>query len=412
MKPRLGLEAALTVALALALYAVWPRAAVDTAPRRPNVASPSPSPAAVDTGPQGPKPSPEPPAAVPIDLPHLDVMFVLDTTGSMGGLLAAAKGRIWSIAAHLAAGTPRPVVRIGLVAYRDLTDAYIAKHLDLSENLDTVFTQLSSFEAEGGGDGPEHIGLALAEAVSRSSWSDSGRSLRLVFLVGDAPSHDYGDGVTTRVWAKEAEKRSVVINTIQCGTDPATTREFQMIAEIAHGSFMSTGAAGDVEVVETPYDEEVARLSRELRSYALVAGPEAAQREARTTLDAARALSPASEADRLSFRAKGAAGSSAEGAMDLLGTAHAGAIDLADNPAALARLSDAELPDALRRVPERDRAAFVQETARKKQATVEALLELTKKRDEWLSKNEPKTGFDAKLLEVVKAQASSIGMAY
>lgn len=36
--------------------------------------------------------------------PAVEVVFVLDTTGSMGGLIAAAKEKIWSIANTLATG--------------------------------------------------------------------------------------------------------------------------------------------------------------------------------------------------------------------------------------------------------------------------------------------------------------------
>ena len=43
--------------------------------------------------------------------------------------------------------------------------------------------------AGGGGDTPEHVAKALHEAVYRSNWSASKNSLKLVYLVGDAPPH-------------------------------------------------------------------------------------------------------------------------------------------------------------------------------------------------------------------------------
>ena len=51
--------------------------------------------------------------------PKIDVVFVLDTTGSMGGLIQTAKEKIWSIATTMASAQPAPEIRIGLVAYRD-----------------------------------------------------------------------------------------------------------------------------------------------------------------------------------------------------------------------------------------------------------------------------------------------------
>ena len=50
---------------------------------------------------------------------RMDVVFVLDTTGSMAGLLEGAKQKIWSVANRLADGKPKPEIRMGVLAYRD-----------------------------------------------------------------------------------------------------------------------------------------------------------------------------------------------------------------------------------------------------------------------------------------------------
>ncbi len=57
--------------------------------------------------------------------PKVEVVFALDTTGSMGGLIAAAKEKIWSIATTLASSDPAPELRICLVSYRDRGDTYV-----------------------------------------------------------------------------------------------------------------------------------------------------------------------------------------------------------------------------------------------------------------------------------------------
>src|SRR5688572_30028767 len=82
----------------------------------------------------GPKPisNPQPPAlpsvpapapvAEPVkepERPTIEVVFALDTTGSMGGLLEGAKEKIWSIASEIARGQPTPILKVGLVGYRD-----------------------------------------------------------------------------------------------------------------------------------------------------------------------------------------------------------------------------------------------------------------------------------------------------
>src|SRR5437870_3321370 len=89
--------------------------------------------------------------------PKVEVVFVLDTTGSMGGLIDAAKQKIWSISNQIVSGKPTPAVKIGLVAFRDKGDAYITKVYDLTDDLDAVHANLKTFQPQGGGDTPEHV---------------------------------------------------------------------------------------------------------------------------------------------------------------------------------------------------------------------------------------------------------------
>ena len=74
--------------------------------------------------------------------PRVEVAFVLDTTGSMGGLIEGAKRRIWSIARHIGEGRPRPDLRIALVAYRDLGDAYVTRKFELTTDIQDLYASL------------------------------------------------------------------------------------------------------------------------------------------------------------------------------------------------------------------------------------------------------------------------------
>jgi hypothetical protein len=85
----------------------------------------------------------------------------------MGGLIQAAKEKIWSIASTMAAAQPAPQIRMGLVAYRDRGDDYVTRVVDLTADLDSVYAALMQFEAGGGGDGPESVNQALADALDK-----------------------------------------------------------------------------------------------------------------------------------------------------------------------------------------------------------------------------------------------------
>ena len=109
--------------------------------------------------------------AVPTQSHRIEVVFILDTTSSMSGLIQAAKEKIWSIATTMASAQENPDIKMGLVAFRDRGDAYITRVFDLSEDLDSMYANLMDFRAQGGGDGPESVNQALYDAIHQVSWS-------------------------------------------------------------------------------------------------------------------------------------------------------------------------------------------------------------------------------------------------
>src|SRR5262249_39824421 len=182
--------------------------------------------------------------------PKVEVVFCLDTTGSMGGLIDGAKAKIWSICNQIASGKPVPDLKVGLVAFRDKGDEYITKVFDLSDDLDAIHGHLKTFKAAGGGDIPESVNQALDDAVNKVKWSTDGTTLRIIFLVGDAPPHmDYPDDVKYPVTCKKAAEMGIIINTVQCGTDSDCTRFWKDICAKAEGSFVQIQQDGGVLTV-------------------------------------------------------------------------------------------------------------------------------------------------------------------
>ena len=170
-------------------FAARPRQ-VDVPPPAPPIGPP------VVVAPAPPPPPPTPPTIPAIvKRPRVELVFALDTTGSMSGLIEGAKRKIWSLASFVAQGQPTPELRVGLIGYRDVGDAYVTRLHDLDDDLDRVYQQLQRFQAGGGGDTPEHVARALHEAVHKMTWAQDSNVVKIVYLVGDAPPHtDYQDG--------------------------------------------------------------------------------------------------------------------------------------------------------------------------------------------------------------------------
>nr|MDQ3300396.1 VWA domain-containing protein [Myxococcota bacterium] len=176
---------------------------------------------------------------------QIDVVFAVDTTGSMGGLLEGAKRTVWSIATHIRKTDPNANLRIGLVAYRDVGDDYVTRPFSLTNDLDAAFTELSTYQASGGGDTPENVDAALDDSLHKMQWRRGAK--KLVFLVGDAPPASRGEVPTFDVLAREAARSGIIINTIRCGTDHQTASTFQQIASLSRGEFSSIQQDGGVQ---------------------------------------------------------------------------------------------------------------------------------------------------------------------
>jgi hypothetical protein len=188
--------------------------------------------------------------------PHIDLAFCIDTTGSMSSEIENVKAKTKELVAKLAGGKPTPVIRVGLVAYRDKGDDYVTKVFPFSDDIDKVVKDITSLKADGGGDTPEAVTEGLHATINDLKWSDDKKTLKLLFLIGDAePNHSKLDW---KAEARSAISHGIQINTLGCqGLEggPGVT-VFQEIAKLADGKFESLayrqtviGADGKAETV-------------------------------------------------------------------------------------------------------------------------------------------------------------------
>lgn len=341
--------------------------------------------------------------------PQVEVVFCLDTTGSMGGLIEGAKNKIWSICNQIAGAKPAPLLKVGLVAYRDKGDAYVTQVHDLSDDLDAIHGHLRTFAARGGGDGPEHVNQALHDAVHKIKWSDAKRTLRIIFLVGDAPPHmDYADDIKYPVTCQKAAEKGIIINSIQCGNDAECTRFWKEIAVKAEGSFAAIPQDGGVIAVATPFDAPLAKLNSELADSTLVYGRGEVRARRESAVVTAKALAPGAAADRAAFSGKSGFG----GGGDLLDA-------LKEKKADLKTLKEDELPQALRQLktPEQ-RERYLKEVGEKRDQLRKQAVDLDKKRAAYIAAELKKKGdkgkdsFDANVLEMLRKQAKKFDLAF
>ncbi len=341
--------------------------------------------------------------------PRMEVVFVLDTTGSMGGLIETAKRKIWSVANELARAKPSPEIRMGLVAFRDRGDDYVTRVFDLDADLDRVYGRLFEFQAGGGGDGPESVNQALREAVTKVSWTKDEKVLKVVFLVGDAPPHmDYGQDVPYAKTCEEAVRAGIVLNTLRCGGDPATERVWTEIAKLSEGVYASIPQEGS-QSIATPYDERLADLGGALGRTLVAFGDRKDREAAREKLDAGAKMAAASgaAADRAEVlgRTKGL------DEADLVEAVAEGKVKLEDVPAD-------RLPEEMKPMTAAERKAHVEKKSAEREALRREMADLEAKRTAFLAdaaKKAPaggKSTFDLEVSKTLRAQAAKKGFTW
>jgi hypothetical protein len=353
---------------------------------------------------------PAKPAAKPAK-PRIEVCFVLDTTGSMGGLIEGAKQKIWSIANEMISAKPTPEIRLGLVAYRDRDDEYVTRTFDLTNDIDAIYGQLQSFRAAGGGDEPESVNEALQDAVRKMSWSQDRRVLKIIFLVGDAPPHmDYADGPKYPQVCQEAVKQNILINTVQCGNIPRTTPFWKEIAQLSEGSFAAIAQSGNMIAVATPMDSELAELNRKVGKTLVAYGKEPVRMLVASKQLAAEAAPASVAADRLTFNAR--SGVAVQGEGELLDS-------LSSDKAKLESIEKDQLPPELQQL---DKAALKAEIGKKQKERAELqarIQKLTQAREDYLAAERKRQAeqsksdsFDEKVAASIRAEAARKGIEY
>ena len=343
--------------------------------------------------------------------PRIEVCFVLDTTGSMGGLIEGAKQKIWSIANEMISAKPTPELKLGLIAYRDRGDEYVVKSFQLTDDIDSIYGHLRDFKAEGGGDEPESVNEALAEAIEKMPWSQDRKVLKIIFLVGDAPPHlDYADGPKYPELCRIAAKKDLIINTVQCGNIAETTPIWKEIAKLSEGSYAAIVQSGGVAVIATPMDDELARLNKKIGATLIPYGDAALQREVAAKQAFAESAPASAAADRLSYNAK--TGKAVQGRGELLDA-------LANNKIKLDSIDRKDLPQEFQKLTKQEMEARIAKTRTERDSLQKEVQDLAKKRDAYIQAENKRLaeagkgdGFDDKVAKTIHQQAERKGISY
>lgn len=180
----------------------------------------------------------------------LDLIFVIDLTGSMGDDIEEVQEQASDIVEYISDNIPS--YRIAIVGYRDFGESVMFEDYAFSDDVDKILGNINSLSVYGGGDWPEAVYEGLMRAIMTEKigdWRDSVH--KKIILMGDAPPHEKEDGIDYIYDLDDVAEAAYNVDpaniyTIVIGDDADAARSFEMLAEETSGEFLTAAEAEDV----------------------------------------------------------------------------------------------------------------------------------------------------------------------
>lgn len=337
--------------------------------------------------------------------PNVQIAVLLDTSGSMDGLIDQAKTRLWKIVNDLARakkGGQAARINVALYEYGKSTipasEGYLRMIVPLTTDLDRVSEGLFALHTNGG---EEYCGQVIDAAVNALAWSPSSKDYKAIFIAGNEPFNQ--GSVDFRQSCQSAIAKGIIVNTIFCGAAQEGIQTFwKEGADLADGSYMTIDHNQALTHVAAPQDAEILQLSQELNQTYIAygaAGKQSKKRQAEQDQNA-MAMAPESAVQRTLTKAKAQYRNES---WDLVDAVASGAV-------ALEEMEDEALPAPMQAMSDEDRQAYVAEQAKQREALQQRLGELESARSKYVQEKAAQAGdtsLDAAMTRAIRSQAAS-----
>jgi hypothetical protein len=339
--------------------------------------------------------------------PIIQMAILLDTSGSMNGLIDQAKSQLWKVVNEFATTKKngvRPELQVALYEYgKDSLPAaenYLRMIVPLSTDLDKVSEELFKLTTNGG---EEYCGAVIKAATEQLQWSKSNDDLKVVFICGNEPFTQ--GGISYSDACKAAISKGIIVNTIFCGNSAeGVNTKWQDGAMLADGKFVSIDQNQQVVAIEAPQDKEIATLGVELnKTYIAFGAQGGAARERQSEQDNnAMAAKQGAAVQRALCKSSAAYDNKA---WDLVDAAK-------DAPGKVAQLKEEELPAEMKKMNVEERKAFVAGKSADREKLQKQIVELNDARTKYVTEEMKKRSassnntLDAAVISAVKEQCA------
>ncbi|WCO03282.1 vWA domain-containing protein [Psychroserpens ponticola] len=339
---------------------------------------------------------------------NTEIVFCLDATGSMSGLIDTAKEKIWDIVSDLAQNEDIDTLKMGMVFYRDRGDVFVTKQIPITIDLDEVYADLLEIQADGGGDTPESVNQALYESVTNMKWSSDKNTYKTIFVVGDCPPHmDYLNDIKYTESCKLAAEKGITINTIKLGNSCSEAiTHFKKMSECTNGSYLKLDQNAEDYTIATPYDSQITDVSKAIDNSRMYYGTTAEREYNYDKKDKSMKVyddgSVTANSSRAEYKNSKVGKKGAYGTNEIIN-------DYNDGKLKLDFIKEDELPKELRGMSKSQIETKINDLANQRKENYSKMQELIKLKNQYIkSKESEQTGkksFSKEVIKIIKEQS-------
>jgi len=312
--------------------------------------------------------------------PKIQLAILLDTSGSMNGLIDQARNQLWQVVNEFSESTQngvKPLLEVAVYEYGNSglssETGYTRQVTGLTSELDQVSEALFSLTTNGG---DEYCGYAIDAAVSDLDWSTSDRDIKAIFIAGNEP---FTQGpVPFKQAMASARNRDITVNTIHAGPyDQGVSSGWQQGALLAGGDYMSIDHNHQVAHIVAPQDKKIAELNAKLNQTYIPFGSEGKTKAQRQQDQDSK--SSGISLGLLAKRVKSKVSAMYQNSSwDLVDALEEGKVDLEE-------LDQAELPASMRAMDAAGKKDYVADKARERAEIAALIKEETESRDDYVA---------------------------
>ncbi len=355
------------------------------------------------------------PAKPPQDFgsqPLVQVAVLLDTSGSMDGLINQARTQLWKIVNELVTaekGGSKPRIEVALYEYGNSgllpEKGWMRQVLPFTTDLDAVARELFALKTNGG---DEYCGQAILAAVQDLNWSPKADVYKAIFIAGNEPftqgSVPFQDAVA------KAKAKNIFVNTIFCGPrQQGIATQWKAGADLADGDYTNIDQDTLAFTVAAPQDDRIAQLSAELNDTYVAYGAAGRNKveEKRKVFSQVMGAGKSVAAERAAFQAAAApAVAKAESDWDAVSAMESGSVS-AD------QFKTEELPEELQKMSKEERGKYLEEKLAKRRKLQAEIARLQAERKVFIAEEEKKAAgastLDKAMIESIRKQAVTRG---